>query len=276
MTNKLNGNSYNMAVLIIFTAVLILYVNYDLELFKKMENFQNDINDLDTNKIAISENIGPSSTYVYDQRKAELINLMGKFNKLQVPINVDDNGVICNQWANDPDQRYPNLDNNYCQLKGQQTYCLNNKNDLTTCNKLYSKEIQKMATIDTESLIRDGLNKLKYELSRMDKDIERKQTDLDDTLNRLISKKNIANQQQFFIKQNSNRLSESKNIKNEMNKKYHNATNEYEMSKYHVNKAKKEIDELHNTNNILNKIITGISVILIILVIISLLLTRVY
>jgi len=272
----MNDYSYNIVILTIFTTVIILYINYDLKVFGQLEQFQNKLEDLDTTNIALTENLAPSATYVMDQRYSKLKHFMDKYKKLQVPINVDDNGVICNNWANDPKERYIGMDSNYCQLSGSKAYCLNNKNDLSTCNKLYNKDIQRMTTIDIDSLITGGFSKLKYELSRMEKDIDRKRIDLDDTLDRLVSKKNIINQQEFFIKQNGNRLSESKNIRNEVNDDYHKATNEYEMSKFYSGEAKKEINEMHNRNAVLNKVIMGLSVILIILVIIGLLLTRVY
>lgn len=272
----MNDNSYNIVILIIFTSVLLLYINYDLKVFSQIDQFQNKLEELDTSDITLTENLAPSSTYVIDQRLSKLKHFMDKYKKLQVPINVDDNGVICNNWANDPKERYSNVNNNYCQLSGTKAYCLNNKSDLTTCNKLYNQEIQRMAIVDTDSLINGGFSKLKIELSRMERDIERKRIDLDDTLDRLVSKKNIINQQKFFIKQNGNRLSESKNIRNEINDDFHKAKNEYEMSKFHSGEAKKEINTLHNSNTTLNWVIFSLSIILIILVIIGLLLTRIY
>lgn len=272
----MNDNSYNIVILMIFTTVLILYINYDFRLFKKMEHFQNELNELDTNEIVLTENLDPSSSYVLDQRKDKLKHFMDKVHKLQVPINVDDNGVICNRWSNDPEERYPSLDNNYCQLTGSKAYCLNNKNDLSTCNKLYNKEIQRIATVDTDGLMSSGFNKLKVDLDRMERDIERKRIDLDDTLDRLVSKKNIISQQKFFIDQNGNRLSESKNIRNEVNDDYHKATNEYQISKYHASEGKKEINDMYDRNTTLYSVITWLSVVLVLLVIIGLLLTRVY
>jgi len=267
----MNDYSYNIVILVIFTTVIILYINYDLKVFSQIEQFQNRLEDLDTNDIALTENLAPSSTYVIDQRLSKLKHFMDKYKKLQIPINIDDNGVICNNWANDPKERYSNMNDNYCQLSGTKAYCLNNKNDLSTCNKLYSTEIQKMATVNTDGLINGGFIKLKFELSRMERDIERKRIDVDDTLDRLVGKKNIINQQKFFIKQNGNRLSESKNVRKEIDDDYHKATNEFEMSKFHSGEAKKEINTLHNSNATLNWVIFSLSVILVILVIIGLL-----
>mgnify|MGYP003982714833 FL=1 len=271
----MDDNSYNIVILIIFTTVLTLYVNYDIKLFNKMEQFQNELSNIDTNDIPLTENLTTPNNYILDQRLDKLKHFMNKFHKLIIPINVDDNGILCNNWANDPKERNSNLNNNYCQLNGKQAYCLNNKNDIMTCNKLYNKEIQRMATIDTDSLINSEINKLKFELDRMNKDIERKRIDLDDTLERLVSKKNIINQQKFFVKQNSNRLSESKNVRDKINDDLHHVVNEYEISKFHAGEAKKDINDLHNRNNTLNNIIMGLSILLIIVVIIGLLLTRI-
>ena len=90
-----------------------------------------------------------------------------------------------------------------------------------------------------------------------------------------LSKKNIINQQKFFVKQNSNRLSESKNVRDKINDDLHHVVNEYEISKFHAGEAKKDINDLHNRNNTLNNIIMGLSILLIIVVIIGLLLTRI-
>lgn len=269
-TEKLNYKNYNIIILIVFTVAIVLFINYDLLFMKKIENFELE-NELTNNKT--EEFTNNSGNYLVNQRRDKLMLLLNKFKRLEIPIYIDDLGVVCKDWKNDPKKRFPNKGNK-CQIINDDTYCVNSKGTLNTCNKLYNENIRKMSQVDVNSIVIPAFNKLKIEFRKIDKEIGKKQIDLDDTLNRLISKKNIIEQQKFFIKQNTTQINESKNISKDISDKYDKFNNTYHISKMESTNLKQLIENQNDENDKILKIIYGVLIIVIILVVFSLLLTR--
>ena len=271
-TGKLNYNKYNIIILILFTSGIILYVNYDLKFLNMMEAFEQEISWEEAER---EEQVDPESkSYLLNKRKNELMMFLNRFKVLDVPINVDDNGIECNQWTNDPKGRYADK-KNFCQLIGEEAYCLNNKNRMNTCNKLYTDEIKRMGKVDVNGITVPVFNKLNIEFRKIDKDINKKQIELDDNLNRLVRKKNLIEQQKFFMDQNSNQLSENKINQEEINEKYNEFNNKFHVSEVVATELQDDIKEQDEQNSRLMKVIYFLSVIIILMVVFSLLLMRV-
>ena len=251
----------NTILLILFTLTLIIYINYDIKIFKNLnETFQNMNENENENETTKTNN------YLLDNRKENLMHFLDTVKKIEIPIIIDDNGVVCNDWSNDSENRFPNKGNK-CQLIKSKAYCINNNNEITTCNKLYDKKIQEIATIDIDNLIEPYYNELFIQFSKLNNDIEDKENELNDIINRIIAKKNLNHQQEFFIKQNSNFINESQNVEKDINNEYDEKTNDYNMFKTTFNDTQDEITILNNYNDMLKKITIGITIILVLLLI---------
>jgi len=270
-TTKIEYKNYNILLLIVFTLAIILFINYDLVFMKKIEKFELEKEIVDNVNEEFKTDAGMD---LLSKRRDKLMLFLKKIEQLDVPINVDDLGLVCNDWSNDPKKRFPNK-GNMCQIIKDDAYCVNAKGGLNTCNKLYNEEIRNLAKVDIKSIVDPAFNKLMIEFRNIDKDISKKQIDLDDTLNRLISKKNIIEQQKFFMKRNSVQVNESKNISNDIANKYDEYNNNYHISKTESKNLKELIKNQDMENERFLKIIYGIVIIIILLVIFSLLLTRI-
>ena len=278
----------NSILLILFSLTLIIYINYDIKIFKNLketfqnmndnenenENDNNDTNNDNDNYDNDNNELSQSNNYVMNTRKESLLHFLDSIKKIEIPIIIDDNGVVCNDWSNDNKNRFPNKGNK-CQLIKSKAYCINNNNKITTCNKLYDKKIQEIATIDIDNLIAPYYNELFMQFSKLDKDIKTKENELNDIINRLITKKNLNLQQEFFIKQNSNFINESQNLENDINNDYDEKTNDYNMFKTIFNNTQDEITIINNYNDMLRKIIIFISVILVLILVFYILTFRI-
>lgn len=199
--------SYSNLLIIIFIITIILYVNYDIQILYKYESFidkQNNPTDLLT------------------IRKNMIKSFLEEFKMLKIPINIDDNGVECNNWNNYKGNN-PNIlkvNNNHCQLIGNDSQCLNNNDDLITCNKMYNEDIKNMSKVDIDNIVDQYYTKLGVEFINTNKEIDDKYDIVNDLIERIINKKNLLQQQQYFVKLNQEYLGNNRDRTDELNNKY--------------------------------------------------------
>jgi len=96
--------------------------------------------------------------------------------------------------------------------------CLRANGGLATCNNLYSDGyIDRMNNIDTQPLIEQTQAKIIYNIGNTKLDLDSKSTAIDGFINDLVTKRNLENQQLYFINYNTDNLQEKQNNMDKIN-----------------------------------------------------------
>ncbi len=211
----------------------------ELKLDNELES--NDINDIEVKTKLIN--------YLTDLQK-----LLKKTETMDVAISINNNGNICDDWGMYSDGKYKYNNNNCIKINNSnKRRCLSN-NILTSCSNYYKDDeqgnnIDKMLKIDTEEI----MDRVKYntftgfKITRSE--LSKYNDDIDNVLSDLISKRNLENQQLYFIDYNNNNLNDKKNLFDKTNKEFEKAENDVNINKiqFHEFLEKKEI--LNKKNN---------------------------
>jgi hypothetical protein len=150
-----------------------------------------------------------------------------RFSNIDAPISINDDGNTCIVWGNYNNGKYKANDNNCIVVdsagNGGNTNnirkCLRANGGLATCNNLYSDGyIDRMNNIDTQPLIEQTQAKIIYNIGNTKLDLDSKSTAIDGFINDLVTKRNLENQQLYFINYNTDNLQEKQNNMNKINK----------------------------------------------------------
>lgn len=268
---KLNNISKNNITLNTIIILIILCISLSLYVFSL--NIENTKNVSPISNIENFTNISYQDV-VFNERRDKLMNEIKKYEKLDLPININDNGHLCQDWNNDPKKRYPNA-GNVCQLVGNDAVCIDNNNKTSKCNKIYNRDIKDIATIDVKQLAYSNFNQLVPMFKEIDKVISDKELILHNLINQIIQLKNTKYQQEYFLTMNKDYLLNSNNRKTNIEKKYDDETNQNGINIDNFNLYKREINELIESNKKFYKYNLIAGILLFILVIVFFLSTRI-
>ena len=158
--------------------------------------------------------------------------ILDKYKILDVPITVNNNGNVCETWDMYDNGKYKLNNNNCIKIDGEgNPKCLDN-NILTSCSNYYKDgEIDKLSTINTKDIIDSAKYNIIVEMKNVNGDIKQKSDDINNILNELISKRNLENQQLYFIDYNNDNLDDKKKIFNKYNKEFEKTENDVNINK---------------------------------------------
>lgn len=254
-------------VIVIFVSI-IFYCTFNI--------YVKDLNNIGLqSKIENFDNQDHYSQTLVNQRQQKLDNDLKKFRELDLPINVNDYGIKCNNWDNDRLQRFPNGGNS-CKVIDADAICLDKNNKQTTCNKIYNLTVRSLATFDIPELINNEFRKLKPIFKDVDKDIINKEKEINNLIESYIQLKNTNNQQNYFLDTNKNFLQNSENrdrLIKDINEKKNNSFN---INSTNFRENKEIVIKLNKSNTYLNKLLMAFGLISIILIIAFLLSRTVY
>jgi len=211
---------------------------------------------------------------VVKERKDKLLNQINKYAQLDLPINIDDNGHLCQDWNSDPQNRYTNSGNS-CQLVGNDAICMNKSAKTSQCNKIYNRNIKELGIIDIHQLINKNFNHLKPLFKEVDELISKKELVLQTLVQQLIQLKNTKNQQNYFVTMNKNYLGDSNIRKKNVSDIYDTENNKYSVNSNNFSINKEEINKLIHKNENYDKILFIVGAILLLLLLIYLFSQRV-
>ena len=235
--NNINNNTINNNTI---NTIEPFYANGELTLEQqKLDNEleSNDINDIEVKTKLIN--------YLTDLQK-----LLKTTETMDAPISINNNGNICDNWGMYDDGKYKHNNNNCIKINNsRQRKCLRN-NILTSCSNYYKDgEIESMLKIDTKQImdtvkynIFTRLRELKINLSKHNDDIDNVQSDL-------ISKRNLENQQLYFIDYNNKNLTDKQILFDKTNKEYEKAENDVNINKIQFQEFLEKKEILNKKNN---------------------------
>jgi len=239
-----NSNSYNNRNTNINTNTInnieAFYSNVDLPLDELKLN-----NELESNNINDIEMKTKIINYLIDLQK-----LLKKTEILDVPISINNNGKVCDAWGMYANGKYKKDGNNCIKINNSnRRKCLSNK-ILTSCNKYYNDgKIDKELKIDTKEI----MDRVKYntfvELKKTKSELSKLNDDVDNILNDLIGKKNLENQQLYFIDYNNNNLSDKQNLFDKTSKELEKSENDVNINKIQFQEFLEKKETVNKQNN---------------------------
>jgi hypothetical protein len=268
--------NYNIKTVIKFIILIIgciLLISYYYNYYVK-ESF------VDSNPNGININIHDSSlNRIAINNLTSLNNILNNYSNLDVPITINNNGNICSQWGEYNNSQYSANDNK-CVITDPTNnirQCLDPIGNLSSCNNYYSDgTINKLNNIDTNSILVIAQNSIQTASNGIIDDINEKSSVLDVLINDIISKRNLENQQLYFINYNNSNLDDKQKLIDKTTDEFEKTENDININKINFDNFLSKNELNNNKQNTYYKIIIGLIVIIAITGVINLLATKYY
>ena len=155
--------------------------------------------------------------------------ILNKYKVLDVPININNKGTICDKWGMYSNGKYRDHNNN----------CINIKNDnqcykngiLESCSNYYNDAMYKLMNLNTEEM----LQKLKYNIFsniiNINNIINNKNDEANKLINEIKIKYNLEIQQKYFIDYNNKNLDSKKILIDKTSKNFEKTENDVNINK---------------------------------------------
>lgn len=222
--------SFQILVYIIFIICIVLisyyYTNqYGTEGFGNDEDLTQDIN-TNLEKLNITDDGIKSSIHNYIKTFAHFLDT---YKKIEIPITVNNNG-ICSDWGSYNNNQYQNQKNNCITIENDKK-CLSN-NALVSCSNYYDDGIiNNLSNINVQTILDTVKYNIFTELNGINADINAKNDEIKKVLDDLILKRNLENQQKFFIDYNTKNIEDKKYLLNKNSDEFEKSENEVNINK---------------------------------------------
>jgi len=201
-----------------------------------------------------------------------------RFSNLDAPISINDSGNICTGWGNYNNGKYRANDNNCVIVDNINSSsnpnsnpnsnpsntnnirkCLNSTGGLSTCNNLYSDGyINRMNNLSTQPLLEQTQSEIIYNINNTKMDLDSKSTVIDGFINDLVTKRNLENQQLYFINYNTDNLQEKQLNMDKINTEVANKKTELNLNQASFSQFLNNNNNNENLKNIYYKVATGL------------------
>lgn len=191
--------------------------------------------------ININDSDIQSKLYTY---LLSLTNILNTYKTIDAPITINNNGNMCNNWDMYNNGEYKEYTNTCITIPGEaDKKCLVN-NYLTSCSNYYDDGvIEKLNNINTTDILNSAKYNIFLELSKLNNNLNKIELEMTNILNDYIEKRNLENQQLYFINYNNSNLDDKKKIFDKANK-------EFEKTENNVGINKIQFQQFIKTNNI--------------------------
>ena len=232
---------FQITLYIIFIiCILLISYYYTNQYTNRNENFT-DSEDLSTsittelNKLNVTD-IGIQSKVI--QSMVSFSQFLNNYKTLEVPIIINNNGNICDNWGTYGNSKYVNQKNNCIKIDGD-NQCVYNNNTVS-CSDYYSDGIiNELSKINTKDLLNESKYKLFTEINGINAIINDKRDIINKLINELIIQKNLEIQQKYFIDYNTKNLEDKKKIVNKNNLDFEKSENDVNINKINLQQNEK-------------------------------------
>ena len=251
--------------------------NYSISSLKNIESFEisdSSTTDVTVPNITISKPIiklnDASIENIINSNISNLSDILNKYTNLDAPIIINNKKTICDEWGNYNNGKYK-LNTNQCLFEQGQRSCMSNSK-LVSCSNYYNDgKINNFNNIDPNNILKLASDRISLDYNNINIDIIEKTTNIYSILNNLIDKRNLENQQLYFIEYNNSNINDKQKLVNK-------STNEFEKEENNVKLNQMNfsifLDQNNNNNskkNLYYKILLGIIIIIIIMGLLNLL-----
>ena len=274
-----------IVLIFIITVIMIaMYYNncYNKNIEAFNDVFNNVLNDVSNDILKSISRMGITDERIIKILNAGVDNLTTTINtniNLDVPVGLNDNGEICMQWGSYDNGKYK-LNGNKCLVlensRDGEHQCLGNNNLLVNCNYLFRDGyINNKSVINPNTILSSIKSDLENRLNNINNDISIKTKTVDGYVTELIAKKQLENQQRYFIDYNTDNINDKENQlkinENELDEKQNNVGLNYINFKNYMEKNK--INEYWT--NIYYNIIIVLVILIILFVILAILFSNI-
>ena len=199
-------------------------------------------------------------------------NTLDRFKYLEIPITITNTGRKCGDWGNFENGKYDIHQNKCIKMEGRSiNQCLVN-GEVLSCNDFFTNGvIDKNNNIDTKAIYERAVQNIDGSVEELKSDFETRRSKLDKLLNNLIARKNIENQQIYFINYNDSNMDSKEKMFNKTNTEYEKTENEYNINTVNFSNMLQKNKEDEITKDFYYKVLKYIIITLIIVVILNLL-----
>ena len=161
-----------------------------------------------------------------------LAKTLDKYSYIDAPITINNNGKMCENWGSYSNGAYTSSLNSCIKIPGQNDRtCLTN-NNLVSCSKYYNDgKIEEYNEIDTNELVNSSKYNIYLGINEINTNVNKSNIDMTTILIDYISKRNLENQQKYFIKYNEYNLEDKKKVINKSNKEFEQTENDVNINK---------------------------------------------
>ena len=161
-----------------------------------------------------------------------ILTLLNKYKYIDSPISINNNAEICDLWSNYNNGEYNASLNSCINIPGQSSRsCMSNKN-LVSCSKYYNDgRIESLNNVDTNELMNNAKYNIYIGISEINSNVNKANLEMSTMLADYIAKRNLENQQKYFIKYNEYNLEDKKKIINKTNKEFEKTENDVNINK---------------------------------------------
>ena len=184
-----------------------------------------------------------------------------RFSNIDAPISINDDGNTCIVWGNYNNGKYMANDNNCTIVDNTNNIrkCLRANGGLATCNNLYSDGyIDRMNNIDTQPLLEQIQAQIIFNIGNSNLDLDSKSTAIDGFINDLVTKRNLENQQLYFINYNTDNLQEKQNTMDKINTDVSEKQTEVNLNQVSFSQFLATNSSNENLKNIYYKVVIGL------------------
>jgi hypothetical protein len=198
-----------------------------------------------------------SSKTMIDGYITDLSKTLDKYTTLDVPIIINNNRKICDSWGDYNNSKYKANTNQCLIVKGQRS-CLT-KSNLVSCSNYYDDgKINALNNIDTDKILNSVKDKILIDYDNVNQTIIEKNTNIYGILNDLIDKRNLENQQLYFIEYNDSNLNDKKKLIDNSKDEFEKVENDLNINKMNFSIFLEQNNNNDNISNVYYKIITGL------------------
>ena len=243
--------------IIFFLIILLITLFYSSNNLINIESYE------DNNKTSSITLDNSATQNMFNGYISNLSVILNKYTNIDVPIIINNNNKICDSWGNYKNGKYK-LNTNQCLIVQGQRSCLTNSN-LVSCSKYYDDNINSLNKIDTNKILNYVKNKILIDYDNVNKTIIEKNKNIYGILKNLIDKRNLENQQLYFIEYNDSNLNDKKKLVNKSTDELEKAENEFNLNQLNFSIFLDQNNNNDNKTNLYYKIIIGIIISIIIM-----------
>lgn len=260
----MDNKGVNIILLICITIISII-LGYGYSYFKNNNENFTDITTLPQTTIS-------NQTFSRTSLLSDFQNTLNRFKFLDIPITITNSGKSCNNWGDFQNDKYKDRNNRCIKMEGRNiNQCIVN-GDILSCNDFFKDgKLDDLNNIDISQIYDDTISNIDNKITNIKPDIDTHKTQLEKLINNLIDRKNIENQQLYFIEYNGSNMDSKNSQFNKTNKEYEKKENDFNINSVNFSNILQKNKDDENTKNLNYKILKYTIYILIILIILNIL-----
>ena len=211
----------------------------------------------------------------------KLTTYLNKYLVIDIPININNKGVICSQWGDYNNGLYNNNDNNCIILNNSNDNirkCLNDNGVLSSCNNIYNSEnnfIDKTSKIDISNLFNTTAQNIINSINNINNNLNNKKLEAETLITNIVNKSELEQQQLYFIKYNEYNINDKQHNINDINNKLEDTHTLVNIKQLNFKNFKDTENDTEKSISFYKKCIIGLTIILVIISIINFLCSNV-